>query len=103
MTSKPTVFAREFHEPWPDVLMAMRLWIREQVSLTGGAAQYEVQLSFSRPELLAARRSGIAMQPALDDFLRSVLREYGISIPRPDERQGLHEDGPHRVRFHYWR
>jgi hypothetical protein len=103
VASKPIVFSREFDEGWPDALMAMHKWIRQQIALTGGAAGYEVQVSFSLASLIAARREGFAVQPAMDEFLQSVQRECGIEIPRPDGQQGLRKGGPHQVRFFYWR
>ena len=93
MARTPTKFSHEFYETWPDVLMVMHKWIREQISLSGGAARYEVQISLSLPDLLAARRSGFSMQPALDEFRQAVQRECGIVVLRPDEHQGLHENG----------
>jgi hypothetical protein len=98
-----TVMSREFNEGWPDALMAMHKWIREQIAMTGGAAGYEVRIAFSLPSLLAARRDGVSLQPALDEFRLSVMHECGIEIPRPDGRHGLRKDGPHQVRFFYWR
>jgi hypothetical protein len=97
------VLTREFDESWPDALMAMHRWIREQISMTGGASGYEVRIAFSLPSLLAARRNGFPLQPALDEFRQSVKLECGIEIPRPDGHQGLRKNGPHEVRFFYWR
>ena len=103
MTAKLTVVSREFDEHWPDALMTMHKWIRQQIAMTGGAARYEVRISFSLASLLAARRKGVALQPSLDEFRRTVEAECGIEIPRPDGARGLRREGPHQVRFFYWR
>lgn len=103
MTARLTVISRDFEDRWPDALVTMHRWIREQVAMTGGAARYEVRISFSQAALLAARREGISLQPSLDEFRHSVEQECGIEIPRPDGEKGLRREGPHQIRFFYWR
>lgn len=103
MPARAQTLQQTFSDPWPDVLVSMRQWVREQLAFIGGAAKLQIEPSFSIAALQAARAEGRSLQPALDEFRCSLVQECGVEIPLPQPQQGLHPDGPHWIRLSYWK
>lgn len=100
---KPQEIPATFDDPWPEVLFAMHEWLRTQALQAGAVERMAVVISLSRASLLAAKAQGNNVQPAFDQFRKAIWDEWQIDIPLPDKQRGLHEQGPHRITFYYWR
>lgn len=92
-----------FDAPWPEVLVAIHDWIRTQALQVGRVKRTKVKISLSRASLLAAKAEGRSIQPTFDEFRQAILSEWKIVIDPPNRQSGLHDQGPHRALFIYWR
>lgn len=102
-TIKPITLSASFDAPWPEILVILQDWIRTQALQAGQIREAQIELSFARSALLAAKEKGVSIQPAFDKFRQAVWDEWKLAIDPPTSKRGLHPEGPHRATFSYWR
>ncbi|MES2940348.1 MAG: hypothetical protein V4864_21895 [Pseudomonadota bacterium] len=101
----PTQYSKQdsFTQPWPVVLVEIEAWIRLQAIQAGEMQQPVLEIRYSREDLRRAKAQGVSIQPAYGRFCEKLLRDWQITVARPEPGKSLHDGPDHLVTFHYWK